>query len=208
MTSTIAKTASISAATVLEDPVHIGPNCVIQAASMGRYTFVNIGTCIFGRVVVGRFSSFARNCQVGGAEHAIHHLTTSSFGSNRRWFPDDPLAQSARRRVWTKALPPGRKARGANAIIGNDVWVGAAAIVLDGITIGDGAVIGAASVVTKNIPPYAIAAGNPAKIIRYRFDSDIISRLMAAAWWNRESEFIATLPLEDVEACLNILENQ
>jgi len=92
-------------------------------------------------------------------------------------------------------------------VIGNDVWVGAAALVLKGVTVGDGAVIGAGSVVTKDVPPYAIVTGNPAQIIRYRFDDATIKRLLSSTWWNREPEFIATLPLGDVEACLKMLES-
>jgi len=92
-------------------------------------------------------------------------------------------------------------------VIGNDVWVGAAALVLKGVIVGDGAVIGAGSVVTKDIPPYAIVAGNPAQIIHYRFDDATIKRLLSSTWWNREPEFIAALPLGDVAACLKMLES-
>lgn len=67
--------------------------------------------------------------------------------------------------------------------IGNDVWIGLNAIVLSGVSIGTGAVIGAGSVVTKNIPPYAIAVGNPAKVIRFRFSTEIIEQLLNSEWW-------------------------
>jgi tetrahydrodipicolinate N-succinyltransferase len=69
-------------------------------------------------------------------------------------------------------------------IIGNDVWFGADAKVMSGVTIGDGAIIGAGAVVAKNIPPYAIVAGNPAKIISFRFDDETIKRLLDIKWWN------------------------
>jgi len=71
--------------------------------------------------------------------------------------------------------------------IGNDVWIGAGATLLGkggGLTIGDGAIVGAGSVVTKDVPPYAIVGGNPARIIRYRFDEAIIRRLLALKWWD------------------------
>jgi acetyltransferase-like isoleucine patch superfamily enzyme len=67
--------------------------------------------------------------------------------------------------------------------IGHDVWIGQRAIVLPGITIGTGAVVGAASVVTEDVPPYAIVAGNPARFIRYRFDDETIRQLISSAWW-------------------------
>ena len=67
--------------------------------------------------------------------------------------------------------------------IGNDVWIGRSAIVLSGVNIGNGAVIGAGSVVTKDVPDYAIVAGNPAKLIRYRFDEHTIQELQSLKWW-------------------------
>lgn len=69
-------------------------------------------------------------------------------------------------------------------IVGNDVWIGAQSIILSGVTIGDGAVIAANSVVTKDVPPYAIIGGSPAKIIKYRFDQEVINELLELQWWN------------------------
>lgn len=79
-----------------------------------------------------------------------------------------------------------------NVIIGNDVWIGWGAMILSGVTIGDGAVIGANALVTKNVPPYAIVGGNPAKIIKYRFDEDTINKLLAIAWWDWSEDKIAS----------------
>ncbi len=77
--------------------------------------------------------------------------------------------------------------------IGNDVWIGARAIILSGVTVGDGAVIGAGAVVPRDVPPYAVAAGNPARIVRYRFDRNTISSLLALRWWEWPDERIAAL---------------
>lgn len=74
--------------------------------------------------------------------------------------------------------------------IGHDVWVGARAIILDGVSIGNGAIIAAGAVVTKDVPPYAIVGGVPAQILRYRFDSDKIAWLESIQWWNRDIEWI------------------
>lgn len=77
--------------------------------------------------------------------------------------------------------------------IGNDVWIGARAIILSGVTVGDGAVIGAGAVVPRDVPPYAVVAGNPARIVRYRFDDNAISSLLALRWWEWPDERIAAL---------------
>ena len=91
--------------------------------------------------------------------------------------------------------------------IGHDVWIGYGAIIMDGVTIGTGAVVAAAAVVTKDVPPYAIVAGVPARIIRYRFDDDTIRRLLESRWWDFPEEFIATrLKFDDVKQCLDVLE--
>ena len=80
--------------------------------------------------------------------------------------------------------------------IGNDVWIGARVIVLGGVTIGNGAVIGAGSVVTRDVPPYAVVAGTPARLIRYRFEEPVIRRLEELRWWDKpEEELKRALPL-------------
>ncbi len=75
-------------------------------------------------------------------------------------------------------------------MIGNDVWLGFETLILPGITIGDGAVVAAGSVVTSDVPPYAIVAGNPARIVCMRFPPEVIDRLLAIAWWNWDAERI------------------
>ena len=82
-------------------------------------------------------------------------------------------------------------------IIGNDVFIGANAIILDGVTIGNGAIVGAGTVVTKNIPPYAIVAGSPMKIIRYRFNSTQIEKFENIKWWDFED----SAQIQDIERC-------
>jgi virginiamycin A acetyltransferase len=74
--------------------------------------------------------------------------------------------------------------------IGNDVWIGARAVILDGITIGDGAIVGACAVVTKDVPPYAVVAGVPARVIRYRFSEKKIRTLLELQWWEWSPEEI------------------
>jgi carbonic anhydrase/acetyltransferase-like protein (isoleucine patch superfamily) len=75
-------------------------------------------------------------------------------------------------------------------VVGNDVWVGTRAIILSGVTIGDGAIVAAGSVVTKDVPPYAIVAGNPARLIRYRFSDETIAAMCRIRWWDWPLEVI------------------
>ena len=79
---------------------------------------------------------------------------------------------------------------GDNVCVGNDVWIGADSLLMDGVTIGDGAVVAARSVVTQDVPPYAIVGGTPAKLIRYRFDEETIESLGNLKWWDQELPWI------------------
>jgi acetyltransferase-like isoleucine patch superfamily enzyme len=90
--------------------------------------------------------------------------------------------------------------------IGNDVWMGHNVNVLSGINVGDGAVIAAGAIVTKDVPPYAVVAGVPAAVKRYRFSDEIIARLMRCRWWDLELAQLTGLPFNDVERCLDAIE--
>ena len=95
-----------------------------------------------------------------------------------------------------------------DVIIGNDVWIGEDALILSGVTVGDGAVIGARTVIAKDVEPYAVMVGNPARIIKKRFSDEIISQLLAIAWWNWSTEKIRehleTLLSPDIKALLQL----
>lgn len=86
--------------------------------------------------------------------------------------------------------------------IGNDVWIGEHTFIMGGVKIGDGAVIGMNAVVTKDVPPYAIVAGVPAKVVKYRFSEEIIKDLMRLKWWELPYDFILTLPFDNINECI------
>ncbi|QUC06111.1 CatB-related O-acetyltransferase [Aggregatibacter sp. oral taxon 513] len=138
----------------IEDDLIITDDCEI-----GDYSYLHKG--MFKNTKIGRYCSIATGVKIGLDNHPINWLSTHPF----------QYADS-----YTNFLPK-------RTHIGNDVWLGADVIILSGLTIGDGAIIGAGSVVTKDIPPYAIAVGAPAKVIKYRFEQDIISKLLKLKWW-------------------------
>jgi acetyltransferase-like isoleucine patch superfamily enzyme len=155
-----------------------------------RHTF-----CMFteeAQVVVGAFCSIAPEVRViGGGEHVLSRA--SNFPLNARFF-------DRAKRNSVDAIDKGA------TMIGNDVWIGFGATILSGVKIGDGAVIGARAVVTSYVPPYAVAAGNPARVIRYRFGSEIQRRLLALRWWEWSDDEIRALEpqfMGDVELFLD-----
>jgi virginiamycin A acetyltransferase len=114
---------------------------------------------------IGKFCSFGFGVKILlSAEHQSSSITT---------YPFDVL--------WSGVNGPPSK---GDVIIGNDVWIGYGAMILSGVTIGDGAIVGAGAIVTKDVPPYAIVAGNPARIIRYRFSPASIEHLLHIRWWD------------------------
>ena len=125
------------------------------------------------RLIIGRFCALAAGVRflLPGANHADRGPSTFPFGIfGPPWDETMDLVLSA-------------PARG-DTVIGNDVWLGYQALVLPGVTIGHGAVVAAASVVASDVPPYAVVAGNPASVVRRRFNEDDVERLLRAAWWD------------------------
>ncbi|RUX22202.1 CatB-related O-acetyltransferase [Mesorhizobium sp. M2A.F.Ca.ET.037.01.1.1] len=98
-----------------------------------------------------------------------------------------PTASATTFPIYSRLLkqpePIAEDSKPAGITVGNDVWIGNGAMILPGVEIGDGAVVGAGAVVTKNVPPYAIVGGSPARLIRYHFSQDVISKLLAIQWW-------------------------
>lgn len=133
------------------------------------------------KLQIGAFCSIANDVVILlGGEHPHHWITTYPF--DFRW-------QSA-------STPPTHQRTKGDVVIGNDVWIGQGSVILSGVNIGDGAVIGARSVVVKDVKAYEIVAGNPARHIRYRFAPEVIDALERIAWWNWSDECIAeALPL-------------
>ncbi len=133
------------------------------------------------RLIIGKFCAIARGIEfvMNGANHRMCSVTTypfNIFGSG-----------------WEKSTPAmSELPLKGDTIVGNDVWIGQNVTVMPGVHIGDGAIIGADSVVAGDIPPYHIAAGNPCRIIRKRFDDELIEYLLKLKWWDKSADWIFT----------------
>jgi len=123
------------------------------------------------KLIIGKFCAFATGTSfiMDGGNHAINGLSTFPF----------PIF----RRGWDKEGVPPFPSKG-DTVIGNDVWTGYGVTIMPGVTIGDGAVIASKSVVTKDVAPYTIVGGNPAKLIRKRFDEATVEALLEICWWD------------------------
>jgi len=144
---------------------------------------------------VGKYCSIARNVWLGPSQHPVDFLSTHPmiylempYGPN--------LPPECRAKYEEECLP---------CHIGNDVWIGLNAVIKDGVTVGDGAIVATGAVVTKDVPPYAIVGGVPAKVIRYRFSPEIIQALLELKWWDLPVEKLKGLPFDDVPRCVEEL---
>lgn len=131
------------------------------------------------KLIIGKFCAIAKGIEfiMNGANHRINSITT---------YPFNIMGNG-----WEKSAPSltDLKLKG-DTIVGNDVWIGQNVTVMPAVHIGDGAIIGANSVVAKDIPPYSVAVGNPCEVKRKRFDEDLIEYLLQIKWWDWNSEKI------------------
>ena len=157
------------------------PRCNLIRVEMARYSYIGTNT-IVADTKIGAFCSIGSSCSIGGGVHPTDRVSTSPV------FYDSSNCFKEKNYISADSRNPVKQPQ---TIIGNDVWIGENVFVSAGVNIGDGAVIGAHAVVTHDVPPYAIVAGVPAKILRYRFDEATIKELMATQWWEWSDEKLA-----------------
>lgn len=168
-------------AAILGSTVHptstVEPGSAFIESTMGRHSFCGYD-CEISGADIGSFSSLANHVAIGGGRHPIEWVGTS------------PVFYEGRDSV-AKKFSTFQRPAPLRTTVGSDVWIGYRAIILQGVSIGHGAVIGAGSVVTRDVPPYAIVAGSPARLIRYRFDAPLREALLASRWWEQDDDVLA-----------------
>lgn len=168
----ISKLSFVSSNNTIDSTVCIYRGAKVKGSSIGAYTYIANNTDV-ENAVLGKFCSVADHCRIGMGSHTLKNLSTSPIfteklnGCKESWINKDVNPAPIKK-----------------VIVGNDVWIGSHALIMGGVRIGNGAVIGAGAVVVKDVPPYAVVGGVPARIIRYRFPDKVITLLQSIAWWD------------------------
>ena len=151
----------------------VGERCVLREVIVGDFSyFERHAEAIYTRI--GKFCSIAANTRLNALEHPIERITQHKLSYRpNEYFRYLGVDEDFRKRR-----------QGRQVTVGHDVWIGHGAVVMPGVSLGNGAVVGANTVVTKNIGPYEIVAGNPARLLRRRFAEPIAARIEALAWWD------------------------
>lgn len=155
------------------------------------------------RLTIGRYCSIADKVEILlGGDHRLDWVSTYPFAAMTGLFPD-------------AGAPADYHASRGDVTIGHDVWLGSGCMILSGVSVGHGAVVAARAVVTRDVPPYAVVAGNPARVVRTRFPPETVAALLAAAWWDLpHAQVVRLVPLlqggraEDLAAAARAIAGQ
>lgn len=161
--------------TYIPDNVYLAPFSRLMNCQVGKYTRIKPG-CVLKNVTIGKYCSFANDIMIGLGQHPTFLLSTNSV------FYKSGITDKFANKIDYDEEP--------RTYIGNDVWIGNGAVVMDGVKIGDGAVVASRAVVAKDVPPYAVVGGVPAKILKYRFSQEVIDKLLKIRWWDLSDEDI------------------
>lgn len=156
----------------------LGGPAYLSGSTVGDYTYIEVG-CRVSAASIGSFCSIAPYAMIGLAEHP-----------SRQFVSTHPIFYRHQPQFGYDLVESDRHEELRRTIVGNDVWIGAHACIRAGVTVGDGAIIGAGAVVTSDIRPYAVVVGVPAREIRRRFDEATVDALCALEWWNRDVEWL------------------
>ncbi|TRT76424.1 MAG: CatB-related O-acetyltransferase [Microcystis aeruginosa Ma_AC_P_19900807_S299] len=159
--------------------VKIYPYAKVINSKIDSYTYIGTNTKV-NRANLGKFCSIGPDCKIGLGKHP----------SSGNYVSSNPIFYSTLNQLEITFSDQNYFDELGNITIGNDVWIGTNVIIRDDVNIGDGVIIAAASVVTKDIPSYAVYAGVPAKLIRYRFNEELIDFLLQIKWWNKDESWL------------------
>lgn len=163
-------------ASEIEDYCFIGEDCQLISSTLGRRSYMNEGTHI-RNARIGAFVSIGSQVRIGVGKHPTNLVSTHpAFYANNKAF------MTFADKIYVDEY--------VSVSIGNDVWIGSSSTILGNVKIGDGAIVAFGAVVTKDVPPYAIVGGIPAKILKYRFLPEIIDRLLQIKWWMLKDDFL------------------
>jgi acetyltransferase-like isoleucine patch superfamily enzyme len=169
------------AGSTLESCVAVHLKSRLSGVKMGRFTYVARDS-VLNDVDIGRFCSIGPRCLIGSGDHPVTWVATSPVFYSQ-------LDQAGRSLVGEWLAPEGFAER-RRINIGHDVWLGAHVFVRDGVNIGNGAIVAAGAVVTKDVPAFALVGGVPARIIRFRFSPEVIEEMQSIAWWLWSEELL------------------
>ena len=172
--------AIVSANSRIDKTAYIYRGVKAKRAEIGAHTYIAANTEI-ENAEIGKYCSIADHCRIGMSGHSLDCISTSPIFTQKI---------NALEECWVEKDVFEHKSEDERAYIGNDVWVGSHALINGGVHVGDGAVIGVGAVVVKDVPPYAIVGGVPAKIIKYRFTPEIIDKLLEIKWWDIEDDIL------------------
>lgn len=170
------KGVAIADSNVSQD-AKIEADSVFVESKINRFSYCGYG-CYIVNTEIGSFCSISDNVSIGGGTHPLNWVSTS------------PAFYYGRDSISKRLAKLDYNMKDLHTIIENDVWIGRGAYIKPGVTIGNGAVIGMGSVVTKNVKPYSIVAGNPARVIGERFDEAIVDRLLKTKWWTWDEDIL------------------
>ena len=178
---------------VLGKYTEIGAGCHVSNSTLGDYSYCVENTQI-AFANIGKFANIAAHVRIYASRHPMQLASLHHFTYRSSWYFDD-AEDNQEFFDWRESL---------GITIGHDTWIGHGAVIMPGVTVGNGSIIGSNAVVTRDVPPYSIAVGVPAKVIKSRFDARTVERLEKLAWWDWSHEMLherlgdfRTMPAEE-----------
>lgn len=194
----ISKTARVSDKATITPPIKVYPGAVIHdKVKIGKYSYLGNNTRVGNLTTIGNYCSIARDSEIAPVNHPTDYLSTHPFQYNNNHFTQIK-SYSDHQRV----KPP----IASHTVVGHDVWLGAGSMICQGVTVNTGAIVAGGTVVTNDVPPYAIVGGVPAKVLKYRFSEQTIELLLQSEWWLFNPTDMSGIEFSDIERAISQIE--